>query len=76
MRKIGIDPQAREIVAHYQIGPIFTPPSLSKAGAPIGTLAFATAQGGTNWVGGSFDPETGIAYIPSQKSLTNLALIP
>jgi len=68
--------QAREIVSHYKIGPIFTPPSLSKADGPIGTLAFATASGGTNWVGGSVDPETGIAYVPSQKALTNLALVP
>ena len=67
--------QAREIVSHYKIGPVFTPPSVSKAEGPIGTLAFATASGGTNWVGGSVDPETGIAYVPSQKSLTNLALV-
>jgi quinoprotein glucose dehydrogenase len=68
--------EAEKIVAHYKIGPIFTPPSLSKAEGPIGTLAFATAQGGTNWAGGSVDPETGIAYVFSQKSLTNLSLVP
>lgn len=68
--------QAREIVSHYKIGPVFTPPTLSKAEGPIGTLAFATAGGGTNWAGGSVDPETGIAYIPSQKSITNLAMVP
>jgi len=68
--------QAREIVSHYKIGPIFTPPTLSTVQGPIGTLAFATAGGGTNWAGGSFDPETGIAYVPSQKSLTNLAFVP
>ena len=68
--------QAAEIVSHYKIGPIFTPPTLSTVQGPIGTLAFATASGGTNWVGGSVDPETGIAYVPSQKSLTNLAMVP
>jgi quinoprotein glucose dehydrogenase len=68
--------QAREIVSHYKIGPVFTPPSVSKAEGPLGTLAFATAQGGTNWAGGSVDLETGIAYVFSQKSLTNLALVP
>ena len=68
--------QARQIVAHYHIGPIFTPPVLSKAEGPLGTLAFATAQGGTVWAGGSLDPETGIAYLYSRKSLTNLALVP
>ena len=29
-----------------------------------------------NWPGFSFDPETHIAYIPSQKSLTSLGLLP
>jgi len=68
--------QAREIVSHYKIGPVFTPPVLSKAEGPIGTLAFATAQGGTVWAGGSLDPDTGIAYLYSRKSLTNLAMVP
>ena len=67
--------QAREIVSHYKIGPIFTPPVVSKAEGPLGTLAFASAGGGTNWGGGSVDPETGIAYVPSRKQLSNLALV-
>ncbi len=68
--------KALEIVSHYKIGPIFTPPVLSKASGPIGTLAFATAGGGTVWAGGSLDPETGIAYLYSRKSLANLAMVP
>src|SRR5581483_7381664 len=31
---------------------------------------------GTNWAGGAFDPETHIAYVPSQRSLTSLGLLP
>jgi len=68
--------QAAEIVSHFKIGPIFTPPVVSQRPGPLGTLAFATAGGGTNWSGGSLDPETGIAYVPSQKSLSNLGLVP
>jgi len=68
--------QALAIVSHYKIGPIFTPPVLSNASGPIGTLAFATAGGGTVWAGGSLDPETGIAYLYSRKSLANLAMVP
>ncbi len=49
---------------------------MSQRPGPLGTLAFATAGGGTNWSGGSLDPETGIAYVPSQKSLSNLGLVP
>ncbi|MEO8048843.1 MAG: PQQ-binding-like beta-propeller repeat protein [Acidobacteriota bacterium] len=68
--------QAMEIVSHFKIGPIFTPPVLSKNPGPLGTLAFAAAGGGTVWQGGSLDPETGIAYVPSHKSLSNLGLVP
>ena len=70
-----LNAQARQVVSHYKLGPIFTPPVVSKAEGPLGTLVLADAQGGTNWAGGSVDPETGIAYIFSQKSLTNLGLV-
>jgi quinoprotein glucose dehydrogenase len=36
----------------------------------------ATSQGGTNWPGGSYDPETHIFYVFSQKALSTLALVP
>ena len=71
-----LNAQARQVVSHYKLGPIFTPPVVSKAEGPLGTLVLADAQGGTNWAGGSVDPETGIAYLFSQKSLTNLGLVP
>ena len=70
-----LNAQARQVVSHYKLGPIFTPPVVSKADGPLGTLVLADAQGGTNWAGGSVDPETGIAYLYSQKSLTNLGLV-
>jgi len=65
-----------KIASQYRLGPIFTPPVVSKADGPLGTLALATAGGGTNWPGGSYDPETHIAYIFSQRSLTTLGLVP
>jgi quinoprotein glucose dehydrogenase len=68
--------EALKIVSKYKLGPIFTPPVVSKPEGPYATLALAAAGGGTNWAGGSFDPETHIAYIPSQKSLTSLGLVP
>lgn len=55
--------QALTIVSKYKLGPIFTPPSLSTVGGPLATLTLGTAAGGTNWPGGSFDPETHTAYI-------------
>jgi quinoprotein glucose dehydrogenase len=60
----------------YRLGPIFTPPVVSKAGGPLATLSLASAGGGTNWAGGSFDPESRIAYVFSQRSISSLGLVP
>ncbi|HYK38435.1 MAG TPA: pyrroloquinoline quinone-dependent dehydrogenase [Candidatus Eremiobacteraceae bacterium] len=55
--------RAKEVAAKYHLGPVFTPPTVSKLEGPLGTLTTGTASGGTNWPGGSYDPETHIAYI-------------
>ncbi|MBZ5575661.1 MAG: PQQ-binding-like beta-propeller repeat protein [Acidobacteriia bacterium] len=68
--------EAVQLVSKYKLGPIFTPPVVSKPEGPYATLALATAGGGTNWAGGAFDPESHIAYVPSQKSLSSLGLVP
>ncbi len=68
--------EAEKIVANYKIGPIFTPPTESKASKPFGTLTMATAGGGANWPGGSIDVETGIVYVSSQATISNISLIP
>src|SRR5262245_40531051 len=65
--------EALEIAKRYKLGPIFTPPPVSKAEGPI---AGFRSSGGTNWPGGSFDPETHIAYIPSFTSMPILGLLP
>ena len=65
--------EAEKMVAHYKIGPIFTPPVVSKIEGPLATLTSGFA---TNWPGGSYDPETHIAYIYSQSGASPLALVP
>src|SRR5882762_3425557 len=55
--------RAKEIASKYHLGPVFTPPTASKLDGPLGTLSIGTASGGTNWPGGSYDPETHIAYL-------------
>jgi quinoprotein glucose dehydrogenase len=65
--------EAVKIASRYKIGPIFTPPPVSKAEGPI---AGFRSSGGTNWPGGSFDPETHIAYIPSFTAMPILGLMP
>jgi quinoprotein glucose dehydrogenase len=53
--------QALELTKSYKLGPIYTPPVISTP-QRLGVINM-WAGGGTNWPGGSFDPETGIAYI-------------
>jgi quinoprotein glucose dehydrogenase len=68
--------QAEKLVSRYKIGPMFTPGSLSKPEGPIATLTLATAGGGSNWPGGSYDPETHVVYVSSQAQVTQIGLIP
>ena len=68
--------EAEKIVANYKIGPIFTPPTVSNPNKPFGTLTMATAGGGANWPGGSIDIETGIVYVSSQATISNISLVP
>jgi glucose dehydrogenase len=64
---------ALKIAARYKTGPIFTPPPVSRREGPI---AGFRSSGGTNWPGGSFDPETHVAYIPSFTAMPILGLMP
>ena len=41
----------------YQIGPVFTPPSLR------GTVQRPGLIGGANWGGGAFDPSSGVLFV-------------
>ena len=67
--------EAEKIVSRYKIGPIYTPPTVSRAEGPLGTLQLAINGGGTVWAGGSFDPETRILYVYSRRSPGVLGLI-
>ena len=59
--------QALEIFDRYVTGPLFTPPSLrdESPGGTLGTIQLPGSQGGADLQGASFDPETGMLYIPS-----------
>ena len=68
--------EALKLVSRYKMGPIFTPPVVSKVEGPLGTLAMGINSGGTNWPGGSYDPETHILYVFSQSVMGSLGLVP
>src|ERR1019366_2676018 len=69
--------QAVAQIASYKIGPVFTPPAESKVEGPIATLTLGTASGGTNWPGGSYDPETHTVYVYACNScVTPIGMVP
>ncbi len=68
--------QALQLIAKYKTGPIFTPPSVSTQDGTLGTLVSPGSQGGTNWPGGSYDPETHTVYVFSQSAIALLGLVP
>jgi glucose dehydrogenase len=67
--------QAIQLASKYKMGPVFTPPVVSKPGGPLGTLIVGYPNGGTNWAGGSFDPQTHIYYVFSQRVAGSLGLV-
>jgi len=68
--------EGAKLASRYKLGPIFTPPTVSKWEGPLGTLMMPSTTGGTNWQGGSFDPETKILYVYSATQISPLGLVP
>src|SRR4029453_5895660 len=67
--------EAVKLVSRYKLGPIYTPPVLSKGEGPLATLVLPNNNGGPNWPGGAVDPETGILYIYSWTQVAPHGLI-
>ncbi|MBL8138946.1 MAG: pyrroloquinoline quinone-dependent dehydrogenase [Acidobacteria bacterium] len=54
--------RAVELLAPFERGPLFTPPSEK------GTVVLPGWVGGANWGGAAFDPESGRLFVPSMTS--------
>ena len=67
--------EAVKLAATYGTGPIFTPPTVSTLGGPLGTLVLPSATGGMNWPGGSYDPDTHTVFVYSQTNISPLGLV-
>ena len=68
--------EALTLISKYKIGPVFTPPVASKVDGPLATLTLGTASGGTNWPGGSYDPELHNIYVYACNAcLTPIGLV-
>jgi quinoprotein glucose dehydrogenase len=67
--------EAVKVASAYKMGPLFTPPVVSKAEGPLATLILPNNDGGANWEGGSFDPETKMLYVFSNTVVAAIGLI-
>ena len=68
--------EAVKLVSNWKIGPLYTPPVLSTEDGPLGTLVVPGINGGTNWPGGCYDPETYTVYVYSQTTAGSIGMIP
>ncbi len=67
--------EAEALISRYRIGPLFTPPVVSRWEGLLALLMLPNVTGGANWQGGSYDPETGILYVFSNTSPSAVGLI-
>lgn len=68
--------EAMAAAKRYRMGPLFTPPVLSKPEGPLATLQVPADTGGVNWPGGSFDPETNHLYVHSHTVVFLNGMVP
>jgi quinoprotein glucose dehydrogenase len=68
--------EAEKLASRYKMGPLFTPPVVSKLEGPLGTLVAGCCQGGTGWPGGSYDPETHLLYAATWAAVSPLGMQP
>ena len=67
--------EAVKVASRYKLGPLFTPPPVSRWEGPLGLLMVPSATGGPNWPGGALDPETNILYIYSFRNPSVIGLV-
>jgi quinoprotein glucose dehydrogenase len=68
--------EAIEIMSQYNYGPLYTP--LEVAGTPEarnGTVLMPSTLGGNNFNGASFDPDTGMLYVPTVRLANVIQLV-
>ena len=62
--------EAEKILSQFEHGELFHPPS------ERGTIQIPGWNGGGNWHGAGFDPDTGYLYVPSRTSPIVVTLVP
>jgi len=62
--------EALAVLAKYNYGPLYTPPSIQKP-----TIELPGWAGGASWAGAACDPETGMMYVPSITSPLTISMV-
>jgi len=63
--------EAERVVAEHRIGPIYTPAVPYNPNGPISTLM---VMGGSNWPGGSFDPDTKMVFVTASVGVNSMTI--
>ena len=68
--------EAVELMSHYQMGPLFNPPCMSKFPGPLGAILNPGGDGAGQWTGGAYDPQSHMAYMFSNKAPIVVGFLP
>ena len=68
--------QGLELISHYKTGGIYNPPTLGSVEGSWGSLITLATQGGTNWPGGCYDPQTQKIYMFSETTVAAASIVP
>ena len=63
--------EAERVIADHRIGPIYTPAVPFNPNGPTSTLM---VMGGSNWPGGSYDPESKIIYVTASVAVNSMTI--
>ncbi len=68
--------KALKLISHYRTGGVYEPPTLATVDGSWGSLCCPAFQGGTNWPGGCYDPETHKLFVFSQTTVEAGSIVP
>jgi quinoprotein glucose dehydrogenase len=68
--------EALGLIKNYVTGPLYTPPSVYQPDGTWGTITAPHQEGGTNWPGGAYDPESHMVYVYSKTEVAMRSLTP
>ena len=66
--------RALAISKHYKLGGLFTPPAFVEPRGVFGQFLLPGTQGGANWPGGSYDPETRKVFVYSKTRMESVGI--